>query len=260
MQMKSLGGFVSHLFSLLFLLVVFFVVLSWLKMPSGAMIDWIVGVVTAWWLYVIVTIPWDVYFEAKGVIDEADQSRAIGISVNETQQIYVQKVRDRALLISIALHLISAAALFALSFFHITPVGYIASIAALLLTALRPSIRAYHYLWERLRAIRQQVKYPREDVVELRQRTRTLEDQVKLLTRQLDVNAHESFAAEQVRAVHELKIKVTALQSTQDRMADDNQRAHEKILREGQLAMTKISADSQFLDNVREIVRLIKSA
>src|SRR5208283_4241354 len=123
------------------------------------------------------TIPWDVYFEAKAVVDDADQSRAIGIAVNETQQEYVQKVRRRALLVSIALHLLSAAALFALSLFHVTPVGYIGSAAALLLTALRPSVRAYNYLWERLRSIKLQVKYPREDVVELRQRTRALEGQ-----------------------------------------------------------------------------------
>jgi hypothetical protein len=260
MQTKGLGRFIGYIFQLLFLLGVFFVALSWLKMPSGDMIDWIMGVVTAWWLYVIVTIPWNVYFEAKAVLDEADQSRAIGITINEAQQAYVQKVRRRALCVSIGLHLISAAALFALSFFHVTPVGYIASAAALLLTALRPGVRAYQYLWQRLMAIRLQVKYPREDVVELRGRTKALEDKVAGLLRELDFNNTSSFAAQQLIASAELREKLAALTSAQNKMLDDNQRAHEKILREGQLAMTKLSADSQFLDNVREIVRLIKTA
>jgi hypothetical protein len=194
------------------------------------------------------------------VLDEANQSRAIGITVNETQQEYVQKVRKRALLVSIALHFASAGALFALSAFHITPIGYIGSAAALLLTVLRPSVRAYNYLWARLRAIKVQVKYPREDVVELRHRTKILEGQVSSLSRQHDVNDHSSFAAQQLRAGQDLKAKLANLESYNTRMFDDNQRAHEKILREGQLAMTKLSADSQFLDNVREIVKLIKSA
>jgi hypothetical protein len=48
--------------------------------------------------------------------------------------------------------------------------------------------------------------------------------------------------------------------STQQKLQLDNQEAHEVIRREGQKAIAQIAADSQFLDHVREIVRLIKSA
>ncbi|MFN8656658.1 MAG: hypothetical protein U0105_09985 [Candidatus Obscuribacterales bacterium] len=41
---------------------------------------------------------------------------------------------------------------------------------------------------------------------------------------------------------------------------EEGQKEHERLLREGQNAIAKLSADSQFLDHVREIVRLIKSA
>jgi len=130
----------------------------------------------------------------------------------------------------------------------------------LLLTVLRPSVRAYEYLWEKLRAIKHRVKYPREDVVELRNRTATLEGQVKQLTHELDLSVPNSFAAHQNRSLEELKHKQAALLTNLNKLVEDNDREHQKILREGQMAIAKISSDSQFLDHVREIVRLIKSA
>ena len=45
--------------------------------------------------------------------------------------------------------------------------GYVSSGAALLLTGLRPALRAYQYIATRLSMIRQQIKYPREDVCEV---------------------------------------------------------------------------------------------
>jgi hypothetical protein len=260
MHTKSFAGFIFNGFGLVILLILFFAGLTWLKMPCGSMVDWMIGIATAWWLLAIVTVPWNVYFEAKGVLSEAEHSRSIGISVDEKQQKYVTRVSATALGVAIGLHVLSAAALFALSSFHISPVGYIGSAAALLLTVLRPSVRAYEYLWEKLRAIKHRVKYPREDVVELRNRTATLEGQVKQLTHELDLSVPNSFAAHQNRSLEELKHKQAALLTNLNKLVEDNDREHQKILREGQMAIAKISSDSQFLDHVREIVRLIKSA
>ena len=96
--------------------------------------------------------------------------------------------------------------------------------------------------------------------MELRNRTATLEGQVKQLTHELDLSVPNSFAAHQNRSLEELKHKQAALLTNLNKLVEDNDREHQKILREGQMAIAKISSDSQFLDHVREIVRLIKSA
>jgi hypothetical protein len=260
MYSRQLGAFVGYCFGLTLLTILIFSALRWLNIPSGHFVDWIIGTATLWWLLVIVTVPWNVYFEARGVADEAAHSASIGINLEAKQLQYVNNVSRNALIIAIALHFASAAGLFALSAAGITPVGYIGSGAALLLTVLRPSVRAYEYLWERLLSIRHRVKYPREDVVELRNRTQTLEAQVASLERQLNPAEPHSFAANEMRTHEEIKVRLQTVATEQNRSRDENAREHERLAHEAQNGIAKLSADSQFLDHVREIVRLIKSA
>lgn len=260
MYSKQLSAFLSYCFGLALVTILTFAAIRWLNVPTGHFIDWIIGTLTAWWLLVIVTVPWNVYFEAKTVAAEAAHSASIGIIVDQKQIKYVNRLERNAMIVSISLHVFSAAGLFCLSACGITPVGYIGSAAALLLTAVRPSVRAYEYLWERLVAIKHQVKYPREDVIELRQRTQTLESKVESLEHQLDPAKPKSFARQQTQVLEEIRDKLHTVATTQNRLQDENEREHAKLLREGQNAIAKLSADSQFLDHVREIVRLIKSA
>lgn len=260
MYSKNLGSFVAYCFGLTLLTILIFAALQWLNIPAGHFVDWLIGILTMWWLLVIVTVPWNVHFEAKAVLAEAAQSAASKIDVDQKQLKYVSRVAGISLVIAILLHLFSALGLFALSAYGITPVGYIGSGAALLLTLLRPSVRAYQYLWERLLAIKQQVKYPREDVLELRSRTKQLESMVQHIQVELDPAQPKSFAAQQSRSLDELRERLQTVATQQHRLEDENQREHERLLREGQNAVAKLSADSKFLDHFREIVRMIKSA
>ncbi len=260
MYSKQLSAFISYCFGLAMLTIMIFSALRWLNIPSGHFVDWIIGTLTIWWLLVIVTVPWNVYFEAKAVSAEAAHSASIGIAIDQKQMNYVSKLTRNALIVAILLHVFSAAGLFALSACGISPVGYVGSGAAILLTFVRPSVRAYEYLWEKLIAIKHKVKYPREDVVELRNRTQVLETKLEQLEQQLDASHPKSFAAQQTRVSEELKERLQKLAQNQNRMQDENQRDHDRLSREGQNAIAKLSADSQFLDHVREIVKLIKSA
>jgi hypothetical protein len=260
MYSRQLGAYVGYCFGLTLLTILIFAALRWLNIPSGHFIDWIIGTVTLWWLLVIVTVPWNVYFEARGVADEAAHSASIGIHLDAKQLKYVNDVSRNALIVAIALHIVSAAALFALSAAGVTAVGYIGSGAALLLTILRPSVRTYEYLWEKLLSIRHRVKYPREDVVELRERANTLERKVESLERELNPAEPHSFAANETRTREEIKVRLQTVAAEQNRLRDENEREHERLAHDAQNGIAKLSADSQFLDHVREIVKLIKSA
>ena len=243
-----------------FLALVVFFLLKWLQIPAGNLIDWLIGVASFYWLLAIVTIPWNVHFDAQEVIAEAAISQDKNIAIDTKQINYVQKVAKWSVVIAISLHFISAAVLYLLAFLGISTVGYITSIAALLLTFLRPAIRAYQYLASRLSMIRQQIKYPREDVVELRGRVKNNELKVTQLQQKLNLNDPKSFASLQEEQIRELKQNLGNLTTSLEQLITVNQKQHQQLSQESKNAISQLNEDSQFLGHVKEIIRFIKTA
>ena len=161
---------------------------------------------------------------------------------------------------AIALHLGSAIALYALSATGISAVGYLSSGAALLLTVLRPAIRGYQYLAVRLTTIRSQFLYPREDIVELRNRFAELESTVKNLTAQLDSDDPHSWASVQERDQEYIRIELTQVAASVEDLRSTNQAEHTKLARDAESAIAQLTDDGQFLNHVREIIRFYKEA
>ncbi|AFY46318.1 hypothetical protein Nos7524_0403 [Nostoc sp. PCC 7524] len=237
-----------------------FGVLQWFHVPAGNFLDWVIGGASFWWLLVIVTVPWNIYFQAKQVLAEAAQSREKAIPVDEKQVQYVQVLAKRSLWLALGLHLLSAIGLYTLAVTGISAVGYISSGAALLLTILRPAIRAYEYLYARLTMISQEWKYPREDVVELRQRFSELEQKIQVLEDQLNLEQPYSLAATQQRFAEETRRDLAKMAANLEELRATNQTEHERLTREARNAIAQISTDGQFLDHVREIIRFFKTA
>lgn len=245
--------------------VVFFVllvygILQWLHLPTGSFLDWVIAVAIFEWLLVIVTVPWNIHFEAKEVIAEAAQSAEKGIIIDQKQVNYAKMVAQRSLPIAITLHLLSAIGFYTLAASGISPIGYISSGAALLLTVLRPAYRAYEYLAFRLAAIRQQVIYPREDILELRSRFTTLESTVERLEVQLNPEQSQSIVATQQRQLEATRNDLSRVAASLEELRATNQAEHQRLSRESQNAIAQLTTDSQFLDHVREIIRFFKTA
>src|SRR5919199_3480364 len=188
-------NFIGFSFGFGVLVLLAFGILQWLNIPAGSFIDWVIAVAIFEWLLVIVTVPWNIHFEAKAVLDEAAASEQKEIKIDQKQVEYAKVVAKRSLVVAITLHLLSAAGLYTLAATGISVVGYISSGAALLLTILRPAIRTYEYLAARLAMIRQEFTYPREDIWELRNRFTTLEETVKRIEEQLDPEEPYSWVA-----------------------------------------------------------------
>lgn len=260
MYNKTLGAFLrySFVFALIIILGVWGMRLA--NIDSAQLIDWIAGMLSFWWMLVITTVPWNVYFEAKSVIHEFQLSQSIGIEVSEKKKQYVQKVAFWGLWLAIGLHIITAVALFELSAMGISRIGYIGCVVALLLTILRPAIRAYEFIWSQLNLIKETVKYPRQDVVELRNRVEKLEFAVEAIETSMKPDVAGTFAYELHNTDKDLVRKYERLVAEQARLNDQNVAEHESLKRDGQAAIAKISSDTQFLDHVREIIRLVKSA
>lgn len=253
-------NFVGFSFGLGVLVLLTFGILQWLHVPAGSFLDWVIAVAIFEWLLVIVTVPWNIHFEAKAVLDEAAVSAQKEIKVDQKQIKYAKVIAGRSLIVAITLHLLSAVGLYLLAATGISVLGYISSGAALLLTALRPAVRTYEYLAARLAMIRQELTYPREDVWELRNRFNTLEETVKRLEEQLDPEEPYSWVASNQRFQEETRKDLARLTASLEELRASNESQHERLSREAKQAIAQLTTDGQFLDHVREIIRFFKTA
>jgi outer membrane murein-binding lipoprotein Lpp len=228
-----------------------FALLHWLGVPAGNFLDWVIGVATFEWLLIITTVPWNIHFEAKEVLSEADRSKEKGVEVRLRDLGFARTVAQRFFWLALGLHGLSAVALYALAFLGISSVGYVGSVAALLLTFLRPVLRGAQYVYTRLRAVKQQIRYPREDVQELRSRVLSLESQTAQLAGQVKAQAERLEEAQTEGA------RLAALLREQQA---ENLQTHERLSREARSAIAQLSTDGQVLDHVREIIRFFKAA
>jgi hypothetical protein len=262
MRSQEIGNFLAFTLGLALLLLLVFGVLQWLHVPSGSFLDWLIGIASFWWLLVIVTVPWNIHFEAKQVLAAAAISRQKGIAVDARPVQFAQTVAQRALWIALVLHLLSALGLYALAATGISSIGYLSSLAALLLTGLRPALAFYRYLALRLGEIQQEIKYPREDVVELRQRVVTLEAGLQTVQYQLnlDIPHADSWATAQETGIKALQQRLDQLATHYQTLKTDNQADHAQLAREAKSAIAQLNEDSQFLEHVREIIRFFKAA
>lgn len=239
---------------------VIFLILQWLQVPSGNLVDWLIGVASFWWLLTIVVVPWNVYFDAKEVIVDAAISKDKQIEFDEKNLDYVKKISRWSLIIALSLHLISAVALYSLAALGISSIGYVSSAATLLLTGLRPSFRAYEYLAMRLAAIREEIKYPREDILELRNRFNQLEIKVKNIDDKFDLSDPDSWIVTQQREWSKIHQDIIHLQDNLAQFKQKNKAEHQHISEQANSAISRLTEDSQFLAQVREIIRFFKSA
>ncbi len=256
-----MSKFIGWLGALLLIFLAGFGLTQWLNLPFGNFIDWVIGASIFVWLIIIVTVPWNLYFQSKSVLNQAQLSQERGINIDEQQLPYVRSLAQRSLGLALGLHVISAIALYVLASSGVGTVGYVGAIAALLLTVLRPAISAYEYISQRLRAISQQIDYPREDITELRQRFANLENSVRQINDELLskenpyswLSKYEQFADETRKDLSKLGANIEDLRAT-------NERDHDRLSRESRQAIAQLSTDSQFLEHVREIIRFFKNA
>ncbi len=253
----SFGGFGAIVG--IFLLLIF-AILQWLHVSVGSFIDWVIAIAIFEWLLLIVTVPWNIHFEAKEVLAQGAESTKKNIAVDAEQLKYVAVLASRSLFVAIALHLGSAIALYALSATGISAVGYLSSGAALLLTVMRPAIRGYQYLAQRLTTIRSEFFHPREDIVELRNRFADLESTVRNLAAQLNSDDGSSWAAVQERQQRATRIELTNLAASLEDLRSTNQAEHTKLARDAESAIAQLTSDGQFLNHVREIIRFFKES
>lgn len=254
------GSFWPSSLGLGLFLLLLFSVLQWFQVPTGSLLDWVIGGLSFQWLLLITTVPWNIHFQARDVLVEAEQSQERQIAIAPEKLSYAATLARRSLGVAIVLHLLSAAVLYGLAATGISAIGYLSSGAALLLTGLRPTIQGYEYLAQRLRSIRQEFRYPREDVLELRDRLERLEATTKMLEQQLDLEYEGSWVEKSQQFSRQMRSELSQALTAIDRLRSDNDSDHQRLAREARQGIAQLSEDSEFLNHARELIRFFKSA
>jgi hypothetical protein len=250
----------SALVGITFISILVFGTLQWLQIPKGTMIDWIIGVIAFWWLLLVVTIPWNMHFQAKEVLDEIRISEDKKLTVNPNDRVYAQKIAKRYLMLALILHLISTVVLYILAYLGISSIGYWGAGIALLLTGLRPALRMQAYVVQRLSAMKQEIRYPRDDAYELGIQQSDLKYRIENMESILNINDVHSWASSQHQEIASLQKKVDDILVKIKTSELQNKVEHEIIAKKSEETVAKLSEDAQFLNQARELIRFIKSA
>jgi hypothetical protein len=242
------------------IVIILYVVLTTMQIPVGNIIDWITGIVAFWWLTGITTLPWNMYFVAKDVLDEARITESKGKTPDASDIHYAKKQGKVFLSVAIILHIVSAAGLYALAYFGISSIGYFAAGIALGLTFVRPLQRLYEYVVQRLYRIKDTLLYPREDVFELKDKLREQGEQIDTLIRMLNLSEKESWAHSVDSELKILANKTESLNGSLSLLKQENDKAHAELSTQTREEITKLSEDSRFLNQARELIKFIKNA
>jgi hypothetical protein len=221
------------------------------SIEAGHLLDWVMGSLSLVWLLVILKAPWDLYFQAQAVAFEQQRSRERGIELTAGRETYVVGVRRRLLWFAIGAHLFSAALIAGVTYFTKATTGYYFAAFYLLSTLFRPTVAAYVYLAEKLKAVGEESRYPREDVEELRRRVdhaeavaRAQGDDLSAVREEL---AHAEARAE-ARAT-ELEMQIT----------DQRQRLH-ALTREFEATVSRLTDNQEVIKGIQAFVRLIRNS
>lgn len=254
----------SQLFSWLFLLVIAFLItygiVRWVGIDPGEIQVWAVWLGVLWWMVIMVTLPWDLYFKAKELLVDARRSTQQGVAIKIADISYVQRWARIALIGALTLHVCTAAMFAGLAALRVMDHGYITAAAALLLMAFRPAGRAYEYLANRLQNIGQQIQYPKDHVVALKEDLAELQSTVAQQGKVLSLEDESGWA-------HDVESRLTKLEDGLEKMRQglvdlraENEDAHRKLARDAEAAAAQIAVDGKVLNHVRELVRFFKDA
>ena len=207
-------------------------------------LDWIMGALCLCWLLIILIVPWDLYFKAHEVYFELGRAREHAIATPPGRVEYITRLRTRLLQLALAAHLLSAGGVALLSYMTHGRVGYYFAVFYLVSTIFRPAVAGYVYLTRKLRAIGQEAHYPREDVVELRQRLDAQEEDMKGL---------KAFAERQTELMREETHK------REEETRELRGRIGE-VGREFESAIGRLTDNQEVIKGVQAFVRLISQS
>ncbi|WP_218021398.1 hypothetical protein, partial [Nocardia crassostreae] len=151
----------------------------WAEVDTETVIGAGLGFIRFFWLVVVITVPWNVYFAARQAGHRAEAARRRQVSVHPEYDAEITTLSKRTLTIAIAAHVLSAVIAALVAVLSGYAIGYYAAGFFLGSMVLRPAAAYFAYLRTRIATISHEVAYPPDDVRELRQRLEDVEHELK---------------------------------------------------------------------------------
>ena len=222
------------------------------SVTSGHLLDWIMGAFCLIWLLAILKIPWDLYFQATEVAFEQQRSRERQIALAEGREEYIQKLRRRLCALAIGSHLFSALLIAGITHFTGRSIGYYFAVFYLVSTLFRPAVAGYVYLARKLRSLGEEAHYPREDVVEMREKLKWQEITLRDLTDQIrDLRD----GLEQERA--QRGVAIQHLEGQRESEFRELRQNMHSLSREFETTISRLTDNQEVIKGIQAFVRLI---
>ncbi|MGW3246206.1 hypothetical protein [Streptomyces sp. NPDC001070] len=208
------------------------------------------GVLCLLWLLVLLTVPWNMYFRAHTVLAEIAVSREKGLVVPPARDAEAARIARMMLRVAVAGHLLTAAGVVAVTVATGHRTGYWIAGFFLLSTVFRPAGAWFAQLRKRLGTLLDDVAYPRDDVVALRERVEHTDGGIKVL---------EEKAEEQYRALAELRRTVDALGVAVYERAEDADRRITALAREFEATVNRLTDNEEIITGLKAFLRLLRT-
>lgn len=208
------------------------------------LLDWVMGFFCLFWLMVLLKVPWDLYFQAHAVGFELQRARERGIKTPEGRVEYIQMLRPRLLALALGAHVFSSALIAGITYATHGQVGYYFAVFYLVSTVFRPVAAGYTYLAGKLLSIGTEAHYPREDVMEMRDRLQAQEEETKRL-KELTEQQGEALQEETIRRESETRELRQGMQG---------------IGREFEGAIGRLTDNQEVIKGIQAFVRLISQS
>lgn len=208
------------------------------------------GALCLLWLTVLLTVPWNLYFQARSLIHEIRVSRERGVEVSPERETEALRIAVRMRRAAVAAHLLSAALLAVVTYFSGETVGYYFAVFYLVATFFRPAGAWFSHLRGRMATMLEEVRFPREDVV-------TLAGRVEALERRAEES--EARAAELAERLDALTSETRAGFRAATVRADDLDRRLDAMGRTFEDSLSRLTDNQEVLSGIKAFLRLIRS-
>jgi hypothetical protein len=211
--------------------------------PLSALLTVGGGVAALMWTVVLVTVPWNLYFEARQVLRQIAAARERGIVVPESRDREARLIARRTLWFAIGGHVGTALVTAVFAWAGGNLAGYWLAAFYLIATAARPAAAFFKHLRQRLWALRVDSAFPPDDVETLRHRVGAMEHELGALRSGFD-QGRTAVAEELGR----LRVQASA---ERDRI--------EQMARRIEAALDGMSDHQELLTGIRALVRMIRT-
>lgn len=242
---------------------------AWLGRVAGVSLKTLVtigaGLAALMWTIVLVTWPWNLYFDARQVTAENAVSRDRGITVPPARDAEARRIARWMLRFAIGGHVVTAAVTAVFAYVSGELTGYYLAGFYLLSTTVRPAAAYFGHLRDRITSLRRESTHPRDDVVTLDATVTTLTMTLETVQRDL-AEARQAAADDLAQLRRQASTDLTRLEDAQavDRAAardrDEALKARiEQMARRIEGTLDGISDHQELLTGIRALVRMIRT-